>query len=233
MSRRRRSILLLGLALVLGGLAAADVARREAALAHRLGPATTAVVARRALAPGDRVTAERLDVRRVPERYAPAGAYGTLGEAIGQRAAVAIPAGAYVTAGALGSGPGGTPGGPALRTGERVADVTAAGPADLVQPGGRVDVLVTRDPAHGGTGETALALEDVEVLAAAPAEPGETAGAGGAVPRVRASLRVTVRQAVFLAAAQAFAREVRLLPRAPGDDRRGAAGLAVGADLAP
>jgi pilus assembly protein CpaB len=50
---------------------------------------------------------------------------------------------------------------------------------------------------------------------------------------VRASLRVTVRQAVFLAAAQAFSREVRLLPRAPGDDRRGAAGLVVGADLAP
>ena len=56
--------------------------------------------------------------------------------------------------------------------------------------------------------------------------------AGAGIPRVRASLRVTVRQAVFLAAAQAFAREVRLLPRAPGDDRRGAAGLAVGADLA-
>jgi pilus assembly protein CpaB len=94
-----------------------------------------------------------------------------------------------------------------------------------------VDVLVTRDPAHGGPGQTALALEDVEVLAAAPAEPGEGAGAG--VARVRASLRVTVRQAVFLAAAQAFSREVRLLPRAPGDDRRGAAGLVVGADLAP
>ena len=96
-----------------------------------------------------------------------------------------------------------------------------------------MDVLVTRDPAHGGPGQTALALEDVEVLAAAPAQPGEGSGAGAALARVRASLRVTVRQAVFLAAAQAFSREVRLLPRAPGDDRRGAAGLVVGADLAP
>jgi pilus assembly protein CpaB len=147
------------------------------------------------------------------------------------RVAAAIPAGAYVTAGALGggAGSGGGTGGPALRPGERVADLTAAGPADLVTPGGRVDVLVTHDPAHGGPGQTALALEDVEVLAAAPAEPGEGAG----VARVRASLRVTVRQAVFLAAAQAFSREVRLLPRAPGDDRRGAAGLVVGADLTP
>jgi pilus assembly protein CpaB len=48
---------------------------------------------------------------------------------------------------------------------------------------------------------------------------------------VAASLRVTVRQAVFLAAAQSFAREIRLLPRAPGDRRHGAAGLAVGSDL--
>jgi pilus assembly protein CpaB len=232
MSRRRRAALLLGLALVLGGLAAADVSRREAALARKLGPAVGVVVARQGLAPGDRVAADRLAVRRVPARYAPTGALGSPGEAVGMRVVAAIPAGAYVTAGALGgAGSGGGPGGPSLRPGERVADLTAAGPADLVTPGGRVDVLVTRDPAHGGPGQTALALEDVEVLAAAPAEPGEGAGAG--VARVRASLRVTVRQAVFLAAAQTFSREVRLLPRAPGDDRRGAAGLVVGADLAP
>jgi pilus assembly protein CpaB len=235
MSRRRRAALLLGLALVLGGLAAADVSRREAALARKLGPAVEVVVARRALAPGDRVVADRLAVRRVPARYAPAGALGSPGEAVGMRAAAGIPAGAYVTAAALGgaTGSGVGSGGPALRPGERVADLTAAGPSDLITPGGRVDVLVTRDPAHGGPGQTALALEDVEVLAAAPAEPGESAAAGAGVARVRASLRVTVRQAVFLAAAQAFSREVRLLPRAPGDDRRGAAGLVVGADLAP
>ena len=233
MSRRRRAVLLLGLALTLGGLAAADVARREAALDRRLGPAVPVVAARTALAPGDRVTPDRLVVRRVPARYAPAGAFGALGEAVGLRVAAAIPAGAYVTPGAVGGGPAGAAAGPGLRTGERVADLTAAGPADLIQSGSRVDVLVTRDPQRGGAGETALALEDVEVLAAAPAEPGEANGAGAGIPRVRASLRVTVRQAVFLAAAQAFAREVRLLPRAPGDDRRGAAGLAVGTDLAP
>ncbi len=45
-------------------------------------------------------------------------------------------------------------------------------------------------------------------------------GADGAPgPRVAASLRVTLRQAVYLAAAQAFARELRLLPRAAGDRR--------------
>jgi pilus assembly protein CpaB len=170
----------------------------------------------------------------MPARYAPAGAIGALGEAVGERVATAVPAGAYLLRAALGSpGAGGSGSGPGLRPGERIADLVGAGPAELVTAGARVDVLVTRDPAHGGPGQTTLALEDVEVLAAAPAEAGEGAAATAGVPRVRASLRVTVRQAVFLAAAQAFAREVRLLPRAPGDDRRGAAGVAVGADLAP
>jgi pilus assembly protein CpaB len=44
-------------------------------------------------------------------------------------------------------------------------------------------------------------------------------------------LRVTVKQAVYLAAAQAFAREVRLLPRAAGDDRHGSAGTEIRAGL--
>jgi pilus assembly protein CpaB len=44
---------------------------------------------------------------------------------------------------------------------------------------------------------------------------------------------VTVRQAVFLAAAQSFAHDIRLLPRAAGDAGHGQAGLAVGSGLAP
>ena len=69
------------------------------------------------------------------------------------------------------------------------------------------------------------------MLAAGPA-----AGAGGGAddddgaPRVAATLRVTVRQAVYLAAAAAFARDVRLLARAAGDHRRSAP-IAVGTTL--
>jgi pilus assembly protein CpaB len=44
-------------------------------------------------------------------------------------------------------------------------------------------------------------------------------------------LRVSVRQAVYLTAAQSFARELRVLPRAAHDRRRGAQGLRVGAGL--
>jgi pilus assembly protein CpaB len=37
---------------------------------------------------------------------------------------------------------------------------------------------------------------------------------------VAATLRVTLSQAIYLAAAQAFSRDVRLLPRAAGDRLR-------------
>ena len=68
-----------------------------------------------------------------------------------------------------------------------------------------------------GRGRTYLALERVELLAARPAS-GETAEDGR--PRAHATLRVTLRQAVYLAAAQSFAREIRLLLRAPAERRR-------------
>jgi pilus assembly protein CpaB len=80
---------------------------------------------------------------------------------------------------------------------------------------------------------TELALEDVEVLAARPAAAGEGAGEAAhaaAGSRVVATLRVTVRQAVYLAAAGSFARDVRLLPRAP-EDRRRVGAISIGAGL--
>jgi len=230
-SRRRRAALLLGLALVLGGLAASDVSRREARLREELGPLVPVVVARAQLAAGDELSGPDLVQRRVPARFAPAGAFAAAAEITGLRAAVAIPAGAYVVEGQVGD-PAGGAGGPGLRAGERIADVLAAGAPDAVTPGARVDVLVTREGTDGGQGSTRLALEDVEVLAAGPAPEESGNGPNQAPgPRVTASLRVTLRQAVYLAAAQSFAREIRLLPRAPGDRARGAQGLSIDSGL--
>jgi len=200
-SRRRRAALLVGLALVLGTLAASDVARRESALRAQVGPAVDVLVARRPLASGRRVKAGDLAVRHVPERYAPAGRASVPELLVGRDLAVPVPAGAPVGDNlfAVDTEPGA-----AVRRGERAAEVVAAG--SLVPPGSRVDVLVTRQRA------TELALEDVEVLAARALR--DESGA-----KVAATLRVTVRQAVYLAAAGAFAREIRLLPRAAGDHR--------------
>jgi pilus assembly protein CpaB len=203
MTRRRRAALLLGLALILGALAASDVSRREAALRAQVGRPVDVLVVRRPLAAGRRLSAGDLAVRHVPERFAPGGAAPVPELVLGRRLAVAVPAGTPVGEHLLAVASG-----PAVRRGERAIEVVATGSPRLIAPGAHVDVLVTRERA------TELALEDVEVLAARPAPGRDDAG-----PQVAATLRVTVRQAVYLTAAGAFAREIRLLPRAPGDHR--------------
>jgi pilus assembly protein CpaB len=233
MSHRRRALLLGGLALVLGGLAASNVAGREAALARRIGGLVDVVVAREPIAAGALVREHALAVRRVPRRFAPAGAVGSPGALVGLRAAVDIAPGSDIVASLVGDGRA-PPAGPAIRRGERVAHVVALAAPELITPGSHVDVLVTPEPREGSSGEAVLALEDVEVLDAAPAAAGdEAAGGAGCRPepggRVDASLRVTLRQAVYLAAAQDFARELRLLPRSDRDRDRGRAGMRAGA----
>jgi len=220
-SRRRRAALLLGLALALGALAASDVARREAALREQVGPAVAVLVAARPLDADRRLAPEDLALRRLPERFAPAGGALVPELVVGERLAVPVPAGAPIGEHLLARAP--TPPGAAVRRGERAVDVVATGSAAALSAGARVDVLVTRE--RGSGGGTELALEDVEVLAARPAPAPDGGG-----PHVAATLRVTVHQAVYLAAAGAFARDIRLLARAPGDHRL--AGRArVGADL--
>jgi pilus assembly protein CpaB len=227
MSRRRRGILLAGLALLLGALAASDISGRETALRRQVGPLVDVVVAGHALPAGRALQAGDLAVRRVPSRFAPSGAIGRPADLVGVKLSNPLPAGADLTPGAIDRGDEAAPGAP-VRPGERVVDVVATGSATAILPGSHVDVLVTRDAGGAGGGRTRLALEDVEVLNARAVAPqtGEPA-----TPRVAASLRVTLRQAVYLAAAQSFARELRLLPRAAGDRRHSRGGLSVGDSL--
>jgi pilus assembly protein CpaB len=224
MTRRRRALLLLALAALLGGLAASSVRRREAALRRALGPLTPVLVTRAPIEAGAPLGAAHPVLRLMPRRYAPLDALADADALDGARAAVALPAGAYVTATILRSADALAV--PRLGPGERVADLVAHGDPATIVPGAHVDVLVTREGEDGRPGATVLAIEDVEVLAArrAPAGGGEGDDDGA---RVAASLRVSVRQAVYLAAAQSFARDIRLLARAPGERASGKAGMAV------
>ena len=201
MCRRRRAALLLGLAAVPGSLAASDVSRREAALDDRLAPLVDVVVTRRALAAGHRIERRDLAVRRIPARFAPPGSSAGV---VGGRLAVPVDRGGQVGTLLLEPPP---PVG-AIGKAQRAAEVIAQAAPGTVSAGSRVDVLITRE-----SGATELALQDVEVLAAREAR----AQAGR---RVAATLRVSLRQAVYLASAGASAGEIRLLARAPGDRSR-------------
>lgn len=221
-ARRRRAFVLLSLALASGGLAASQVRSAVARVEARVGRPLPVLVARRDLPADARLAGRDVAVREVPRRFAPRDALDSSVGAVGLRTAVAVPAGGYLTAGALQSG-GGKPGG-ALRRGERAVELAVAGGEALaggVAPGARVDVLVSTEQ-RSGPGRTFLALEDAELLAlraGASGEPGGEAGAS-AQASATATLRVSLRQAVYLTAAENFAREIRLLPRPPGDRRR-------------
>ncbi len=230
MTRRRRALLLGLLALLLGGLAATNVQQREVALRHALGPAATVLVTRRPVLAGAPLAAARPVLRVVPRRYAPPDALASAAAVRGAHAGVALPAGAYVTAAEWRAADAGSDA-QEVGPGERVAQIVAHADPAAVVPGAEVDVLVTRDGSGSRPGATVLALQDVEVLAAAAAPQAAGDGQDAAGTRVAASLRVSVRQAVYLAAAQSFARDLRLLARAPGDRAQERRALAVDARL--
>lgn len=233
--------MLLLVALGCGLLAASQVRQREAAVRRQVGPLVPVSVASRDLASNVRLTARDVRVRRVPAAYLPEGALGPGEIAESDRVAAPVKAGSYITS-ALLHGRAADRGRPALRPGERALDLSVTGGRELAgdaAPGSRVDVLVSTE-SREGAGRTFVALESAQLLALRPASGDETgpsgpdaeagAGDGGAGSRATAvaTVRVTLKQAVYLSAAENFAREVRLLARPPGDRRRaGRAGVSA------
>ena len=233
-ARRRRGLLLLALALAGAGLAASQVHERERTVEARVGPLVPVVVAAHEIAADEPVDRRDLALERVPARFLPPDAVGSAERLAGARTSVAVPAGSYLTASVLQGARAGDSG--TLRPGERALEVAVAGASALAGagPGSRVDVLVSTEH-HEGAGRTFLALEDVELLDLRAAGAEELAAADSPSDSrsatAIATLRVTLRQAVYLAAANDFGRDLRLLPRPPGDRRR-AGPTAVGeADL--
>ena len=240
--RRRRGLLLLSLSLACGGLAASEVARKVGEVEARVGRPVPVVVARQDLVAGSEIDPKRLEsllrVSDVPERFAPRDGLADPSEAAGLVPAVPIAAGSFLTAGhfAASRGTGGGDGA-LLRPGERAVEVAVAGGEALASagPGSRVDVIVSTEP-RTGAGSTFVALEGVELLvltgaagAAGSFDPSASGEGVAATATALATLRVTPRQAVYLTAAQNFAREVRLLPRPPGDrGRTGRFGVSAG-----
>ncbi len=219
--RRRRGLLLLSLAVASGGLAASQVRERERSVEAKVGPLVGVVVAGRDIPPDEPLRAADLAVKRVPARFVPPDALGAPARLAGARAAVPVAAGAYITSGLL-QGAAATGDGP-LEPGERVLEVRVSGGGlALAAPGSRVDVLVSTQR-HDGAGRTFVALEDVALLDLRPfggADLGNQGTLETRGPSALATLRVTTRQAVYLTAAEAFAHEIRLLTRPPGDRRR-------------
>jgi pilus assembly protein CpaB len=210
------------------------VDRKARSADERVGPLVPVAVARADVRQGMRLTpaaaTRAFAVRQAPARFVPPDTLPSPSEAVGGTLAVPLKAGSYLTAAALSRrpGPGGGPA-PVEREGERTVELyVAAGPDVLAAgPGARVDVLVTTG-GDSGRGRSYLALEDVELAAvrAGAADSSSHGGGGeGAAGRANAvaTLHVTLQEAVFLTAADTFARELRLLLRPQGEKHSGRA----------
>ena len=224
--RRRRALLLLSVALASGGLAASQVRERERSVAAQVGPAVPVLVAARDLRPGARVPRSSLAVRHVPERFVPPDALASAAGVVGAKPSVSVAAGSYVTAGLFEASNSEHRAGGRVGRGWRAVRVEVSGAAGLAA-GSRVDVLVSTESAPGG-GRTLVALAGAELLRLEPGASGAAPADGAAPsgPTALATLRVTLRQAVYLTAADNFAREVRLLARPPGDHARAGGAVA-------
>jgi Flp pilus assembly protein CpaB len=224
MGRRARVLAMLGAAAVCAGLAASAVNSYTSEVRAQVGPLVPVVVARTEIAKGRRITPRSvrsyLSERRVPARFVPPSALRLASAALGYRALTRIRAGDYVSENSLGADTEERSSRFGAPSRGRLVAVPVAGAqtiASALRPGARVDVLITTDRG-AATPRTYLALQRIELVDFGGASD-SIAGSEGARDAT-ATLRVTLRQAVLLTAARNFARELRLVPRVEGDDRR-------------
>lgn len=224
MRRRARAIGFGCAALACAALAAAVAGGYRGDIQSELGPLRAVVVARASVQAHHAITAadvRRLfEVRRIPERFAPAGALEVPTQAIGRAAAVAIPAGSYVLAAEL-RDPGRShlrPRGPVAGPGREPVEISVTGAEALAAgrgdpAGGHVDVVVTTEPGPGGSGRTYVAAENVTLLALSQSTDSTGGDYTTSGSDWTATLALTRPQALRLIQAENFARGVRLIPR--------------------
>lgn len=214
MSRRGRAVGFLLAALLAAAAAAAVADGYGESVVQGYGELRPVLVTEVELKAGEELdplaVTEKLEVRKVPVRFAPPDALAAPAEAVGLAPAGPVPAGSYLLAGQLRPA-GRQTRGPRLGRGRRPVEVAVSGVGALTafgaQPvGSEVDVVVTTEPTGSGEGRTYVA---------APAVPLLGIGAGGEGPTgesTTVTLGLTRSQALRLIAAESFARRVTVIP---------------------
>jgi pilus assembly protein CpaB len=215
MSRRARALAFLLAALIAAAAAAAIADGYGDSVVRGYGELRPVLVASSDLPAGKTIdpaaAAEKLEVRRVPVRFAPPGALTAPAETVGLVPAASIPAGSYLLAAQLraprASGPAAT-----LPHGRRPVEIAVSGAGALAATGASplgssVDVVVTTEPEGSGSGRTYVAAPSVPLLGLGPG------GEGVEGETATATLGLTRAQALRLIDAESFARRITLISR--------------------
>lgn len=214
MSRRawlRRPITWIVLAGMLAAIAMA-VSMRSASAA---GAGGRVVVARVMVPAGtlldDDTAARSLAMAQVPDGLGLRGLVPSAAGVVGRRTVAPLGPGEPVTQAVLGGSPGTGP--LPLQPGQRAVPVplrAAGGPVAAPAPGARVDVMAS--DGEGPAGRTRVVVADAEVMAVTPGDESQGGEPGGAVV-----LRLSSADALEVARALDFAREVRVIARPAGE----------------
>jgi Flp pilus assembly protein CpaB len=178
--------------------------------ASRPGDPTAVVIAAVPLERGTLLTEDALAVGRVPSRYAPPGAFGSIAGAAGRTLVADLAEGEAVTRTRVG-GEGG-PVAAQLESGLRAFVVRAGLPGSVVRPGDLVDVIATFGGPRPYSDTVGSGLEVLSIVQ----DDGGTFEAGGASGPALVLL-VTPDVAERLAPAAAFGEiSVSVAPSEPG-----------------
>lgn len=166
----RTRLLLIGLiALALGGFVSLLVYRElksQSASASQAG--VNVVVASRDLTVGGKIEDGDVKIVTIPQNVVPPGSFHKMSQVIGRGVILPVSSGEFILTNKL-AGENAGYGLPALippgmrAVSVRVNEVVSV--AGFVQPGTRVDVLLTGSPANSGAEQTTTVLENVAVIA--------------------------------------------------------------------
>lgn len=224
----KRRILRLFLLPALAGLAASTLAYGYIK-AGGTGPAAgqqvmvPMVIAREAIPPRTRLTAEMLTIKKVPQEYAWKGALSSVNQAVGRVTVLPLAEGEPVVKSALALPENKSALAYHVPQGFRATTIAVnelSGVAGRLQVGDRVDVVGIFSQDVAGKPKSILLLENLQVLALGREEGGDPGGkAAGGYKSV--TLAVKPEQAVLLALAVERGRIQVLLRPADGGEQRG------------
>ncbi len=222
MNRKNRTLIVIGIAVLLGAAAAIAVYRAVQRIPVRQIEVASVftVVAARPIPVGTLITKDHVKVIAWPARNQIAGAYSKVEDVVNRGAITGIAENEPLTESKLaqaGIG-GGLP--PRIPTGMRAVSVKVnevVGVAGFVLPGNRVDLLVTvEDPGTRGSQITRAVVNNLEVLTAGTRYDNETAQEGKAVQSSVVTLLATPPDAEKIALAATEGR-IMLTLRNPLD----------------